>query len=81
MICRMNYKTTVSIIKMLEFIVGWIIGVWAAQQLPLPSVQIAIKNWWNGITPELQEQPPDASEITAEDHESAPIFTGNMPSV
>lgn len=81
MICRMNYKTTISSIQMLEFIVGWIIGVWAAQQLPLPSVQIAIKNWWNGTTPELEEQSPDANEIAAEDHESTPIFTGNMPSV
>ena len=62
---------------MIEFIFGMVIGVWAAQQLPLPSVQIAIKNWWNPP----QEETVDTNEITEEDHESTPVFTGNMPSV
>jgi hypothetical protein len=63
---------------MLEFIFGWLLGVWAAQQLPLPSIQIALQNWWTPPTVE-QVSPEDPGDITEEDHENTPIFTGNMP--
>lgn len=67
---------------MLELLFGLIFGIWAGQQLPLPSVQIAIQNWWQtrGATvPTETETETDTSEVTDEDHESTPIFTGNMP--
>jgi len=62
---------------MLEFLFGWILGVWSAQQFNLPSVQIAIKKWWNS-KPEVAV---DTSDVTEEDHETTPIFTGDMPPV
>lgn len=66
---------------MLELLFGLIFGIWAGQQLPLPSVQIAIQNWWNSNATVAQETETetDTSEVTDEDHESTPIFTGNMP--
>ena len=48
---------------MLEFLFGWILGVWSAQQFNLPSVQTAIKTWWNS-KPEVV----DTSDATEEDH-------------
>ena len=60
---------------MLEFLFGWVLGVWSAQQFNLPSVQTAIKTWWNSKS----EVAVDTSEATEEDHETTPIFTGDMP--
>ena len=58
--------------NMLEFIFGALIGVWAAQQFSLPSVQSSIKHWWfKQSTP-----PPPNPEIVKEE---VPIFTGDMP--
>ena len=66
---------------MLEFLFGWIIGVWMGQQLPLPSVQTAIHNWW--FSKPSGNQPTTINDSdrspTEEDHESAPLFTGEMP--
>ncbi len=62
---------------MLEFLFGWVLGVWSAQQFNLPSVQTAIKTWWNS-KPEVAV---DTSSVTEEDHETTPIFTGDMPPV
>jgi hypothetical protein len=66
---------------MLELLFGLFFGIWAGQQLPLPSVQIAIQNWWNssGVAPTETETKTDTSEVTEEDHENTPIFTGDMP--
>tara|TARA_B110001450_G_scaffold210278_1_gene201447 strand:+ start:1359 stop:1595 length:237 start_codon:yes stop_codon:yes gene_type:complete len=71
---------------MLELLFGLFFGIWAGQQLPLPSVQIAIHNWWNSrsataptATATATETETDTSEVTDEDHDSTPIFTGNMP--
>jgi len=71
---------------MLELLFGLFFGIWAGQQLPLPSVQIAIHNWWNSsaataATVAETETEGLTSEVTDEDHESTPIFTGNMPTV
>lgn len=57
---------------MLEFIVGAIIGIWAAQQFTLPSVQQAIHNWWS--------KPEIIAPIT-EEEDSAETFSGPMPSI
>jgi len=61
---------------MIEFVVGLVLGVWAAQQFPLPSVHIAIQNWWSAKNSEQQ-----VDEVITEDNDSAPIFSGSMPSV
>lgn len=43
------------------------------QQLPLPSVQRHLENWWKSRNVEV--------ESTAESDETiAPVFTGDMPS-
>ena len=58
---------------MLEFLFGWILGVWMAQQMTLPSVHQQIQTWWN--KPQLPKQ--NTSEINEED--TVPLFTGEMP--
>jgi len=63
---------------MLEFLFGWVIGVWMGQQFPLPSVQTFIRNWWQ--TKVETNASPLVEEATSEDHESVPLFTGDMPS-
>ena len=56
---------------MLEFLFGWLVGVWMAQQLPLPMVQKMLDNWRN---------PPVENAETVENiEEEQPIFTGEMP--
>ena len=59
--------------NMLEFLIGALIGVWAAQQFTLPSVQQSIQNWWNKpavVATVEQETPPDE-----------PPFSGPMPEI
>jgi len=63
---------------MFEFLFGWVIGVWMGQQFPLPSVQTLIRNWWQ--TKVETNASPLVEEATSEDHESVPLFTGDMPS-
>jgi|TARA_B110000879_G_C11158234_1_gene507894 hypothetical protein len=57
---------------MLEFLFGFLLGVWAAQALPLPSVGEYISTWWQ---PKILSK---TSETTI-DHEAAPMFTGAIP--
>ena len=59
---------------MLEFFFGWILGVWMGQQLPLPSVQNQMEQWWN------RRQSEPAVEASSSDETIAPVFTGDMPS-
>lgn len=59
--------------KMIEFLCGWIIGVWMGQQLPLPSVQEAIHNWWNKNQQVVDQEEEETQE------EEARLFTGEMP--
>lgn len=61
---------------MLEFLFGWVIGVWMGQQFPLPNVQIVIQKWWLTETPAANEA--DAEKAPEED-KSVPVFTGTMP--
>lgn len=60
---------------MLEFLFGWILGVWMGQQLPLPSVQRHIEDWWS--RPAVDNTPETSP---AEEESSVPVFTGEMPS-
>ena len=60
---------------MLEFLFGWILGVWMGQQLPLPSVQMQIETWWNRPAAVRNDS---ASEIDKEEEE-IPLFSGDMP--
>ena len=57
---------------MFEFIFGFALGVWAGQALPLPSVGTYVESFW---TPKTL---PD-KEIDRVDEESAPMFTGAIP--
>lgn len=63
---------------MFEFLFGFVLGVWAGQALPLPSVGAYVKNNW---LPQIQ--PAQASETQdeedQEDQELQPLFTGEMP--
>lgn len=63
---------------MLEFLFGWILGVWCAQQFTLPSVHNAVKKWWNS-NPSVTSE--DTTNPTEEDHETTPIFSGDMPPI
>lgn len=52
---------------MFEFIFGGIIGIWAAQQFNLPSVQKAIINWWSPsptTKQNLEENKEDVNVVT-----------------
>ena len=66
---------------MIEFLVGLILGVWMGQQLPLPSVQMYIQNWWNNpaINNATQIDESDKSEEDKSVEVSVPVFTGEMP--
>jgi len=56
---------------MFEFIFGFILGIWAGQALPLPSVGTYVESFWTPKTlPEKELQV---------DEESAPMFTGAIP--
>ena len=55
---------------MLEFLFGWLVGVWMAQQLPLPKVQQMLDQWRN---PQIETVPTEQLE------EDTPLFTGDMP--
>tara|TARA_B110000008_G_C16978802_1_gene567408 strand:- start:6230 stop:6415 length:186 start_codon:yes stop_codon:yes gene_type:complete len=57
---------------MLEFVFGWLVGVWMGQQLPLPSVQKTVQDYMK-----VSEEPAD--ENVTLDHPDVPIFTGEMP--
>jgi hypothetical protein len=52
---------------MIEFLFGYLIGVWMAQQFKLPDVQTRVIKWWRP-TPEVATQP----------EESVPMFTGTI---
>ena len=66
---------------MIEFLVGLILGVWMGQQLPLPSVQMYIQNWWNNpaINNATRMAESDESEEDKSVEVSVPVFTGEMP--
>lgn len=63
---------------MLEFLFGWIIGVWMGQQLPLPSVHAQLQQWWN--KPALQNNTANSESVESAEQETVPLFTGDMPS-
>ena len=51
---------------MLEFLFGYLIGVWMAQQFKLPDVQSRVIKWWQ------------KEEVKPEVEETVPMFTGTM---
>lgn len=55
---------------MLEFLFGFLLGVWAGQSVPLPSVGNYIENFW-------VRQPSQV--IDKMDEETGPLFTGTIP--
>jgi len=63
---------------MIEFLFGWTVGVWMGQQLPLPSVQTYIQNWYS---PAVTKAPQtNATQVEKSSVEvSVPVFTGEMP--
>tara|TARA_B110001452_G_scaffold266453_1_gene273363 strand:+ start:2893 stop:3075 length:183 start_codon:yes stop_codon:yes gene_type:complete len=54
---------------MLEFLFGFILGVWAGQSVPLPSVGNYIEHFWVKKDPQVIEK---------QDEETGPAFTGEM---
>ena len=59
--------------EMFEFLVGFILGVWAGQSLPLPSVGDYVRSYWV-----VRQQQPAVTEAQKEEEEE-PLFTGEMP--
>lgn len=76
-----RYKKTIFLLtqctSMLEFLFGWILGVWMGQQLPLPSVQAHVQQWWN--KPAIQNVTQANTDETPSEQETVPLFTGEMP--
>ncbi len=58
---------------MFEFLFGFILGVWAGQALPLPSVGVYVQSYF---VPKV-EVAPATEEVN--DEEQQPLFTGEMP--
>lgn len=54
---------------MLEFLFGFIIGVWAGQSVPLPSVGNYVETFWAQKTQQVIEKV---------DEENGPVFTGDI---
>lgn len=54
--------------NMLEFLFGFILGVWAGQSVPLPSVGNYVDTFWT--------KKPEVIETA--DAETGPLFTGEM---
>mgnify|MGYP001205510616 CR=1 len=59
---------------MLEFVFGWLLGVWMGQQLPLPSVQSQVEGWWN-----RSRIPAENESESTLDESAVPVFTGEIP--
>lgn len=59
--------------EMFEFLFGFILGVWAGQALPLPSVGVYVQSYF---VPKV-EVVPSPEEV--KDEEQQPLFTGEMP--
>lgn len=57
---------------MFEFLVGFVLGVWAGQALPLPSVGDYVRSYW------VPRQVPAVTAAQKEEEEQ-PLFTGTMP--
>lgn len=58
---------------MIEFLFGFILGVWAGQALPLPSVGTYVQSYFVHKV----EAAPRTEEV--KDEEQQPLFTGEMP--
>lgn len=58
---------------MFEFLFGFILGVWAGQALPLPSVGVYVQSYF------VHTPPAAPSKEEVKDEEQQPLFTGEMP--
>tara|TARA_B110000285_G_scaffold235155_1_gene315209 strand:+ start:6918 stop:7100 length:183 start_codon:yes stop_codon:yes gene_type:complete len=54
---------------MLEFLFGFVLGVWAGQSVPLPSIGTYVETFW---------VPKPQPVIEKVDEETGPVFTGGM---
>ena len=75
--CKNTIFLSAECISMLEFLFGWILGVWMGQQLPLPSVHAQVQQWWN--KPTIQNVTQPSTDETPSEQETVPLFTGEMP--
>lgn len=55
---------------MFEFLFGFLLGVWAGQSVPLPSVAIYVQSYF---VPKVE--PPKQTQVEEEE----PLFTGQIP--
>jgi len=53
---------------MFEFLFGFLLGVWAGQSVPLPSVAIYVQSYF---VPKVE--PPKQTQV------EEPLFTGQIP--
>ena len=58
---------------MFEFLFGFVLGVWAGQSMPLPSVGQYVQGYF---TPKVEQ-----SVVENKEEEEKPLFTGKMPTV
>jgi len=57
---------------MFEFLFGFLLGVWAGQSMPLPSVANYVQSYF---IPKVKAPPVEQSQVKEEEE----IFTGSMP--
>jgi len=61
-----------GVYHMFEFLVGFVLGVWAGQSVPLPSVGDYVRSYW------VPRRVPAVTTAQKEEEEQ-PLFTGTMP--
>jgi len=57
---------------MFEFLFGFLLGVWAGQSMPLPSVGIYVQSYF---IPKVEAPPVKQTQVKKEEE----MFTGEMP--
>jgi hypothetical protein len=58
---------------MFEFLFGFVLGVWAGQSMPLPSMGQYVQGYF---TPKVEQ-----TVVENKEEEEKPLFTGKMPTV
>jgi|TARA_B110000091_G_C13455855_1_gene326007 hypothetical protein len=57
---------------MFEFLFGFLLGVWAGQSMPLPSVGVYVQSYF---IPKVTAPPVEQPQVKEEEE----MFTGEMP--
>ena len=58
---------------MFEFLFGFLLGVWAGQSMPLPSVSQYVQGYF---VPKVEQK-----NVETKPEEEKPLFSGDMPKI